>query len=154
MKASKTGMEQTIFERVRALDFPDGKYLVVGGSLEAHGLRKAHDVDIMATPDFYDQLKQAGYTPCDCTECRTSNRILLKGTNGVDILPDHSWGKYQPDPNRLIKEADIIDGLPFIRLESLLEWKKAYYLTNHRPKDKHDIDEIQQWIDDKKLALN
>lgn len=38
--------ERPIFERVRSLGLPLGRYAVVGGSMEAHGLRRARDIDI------------------------------------------------------------------------------------------------------------
>lgn len=135
-------MHKTIFERVRALNFPIDQYVVVGGAMEAHGLRKAHDLDIVVTPKLYEQLKARGWQTCECEQCRKSGRYLLIG-DGVDILPDYSYGEqYKADTEKLIAEADIIDELPFVRLDELLRWKMAA----NREKDRVDIEIIQNYL--------
>ena len=61
-----------IFERVRRLNLPRGEYIVVGGSMEAHGLRKAHDVDIVATTTLFEELLYQGWKLvfCECKNCK------------------------------------------------------------------------------------
>jgi hypothetical protein len=43
---------------------------------------------------------------------------------------------------KMIKEADIIDGLPFVKLEYLIEWKKFF----RREKDLKDIELIEEFL--------
>lgn len=45
-----------IFAKLKELDFPPGQYVVVGGAMEAHGIRKSNDLDILVTPKLYQQL--------------------------------------------------------------------------------------------------
>ena len=40
----------------------------------------------------------------------------------IELYKD--WGPGEWDVERLIKEADVIDGIPFVKLEAVLEWKK------------------------------
>lgn len=39
-----------IWKRLKELNFPIGEYLVTGGAMAAHGIREAHDLDILITP--------------------------------------------------------------------------------------------------------
>lgn len=138
-----TPQEPDVFERTRSLGFPLGQYVVVGGSMEAHGLRKAHDLDVLVSPALYQQLVDEGWRACDCQECIESKRILLKNDNGVDILPNYTWGEaYQGDTQKLIDSADIINGFPFIRLEELAKWKRAY----GKPKHLKDAEKIGRFL--------
>lgn len=131
-----------LFDRIKNLEFPPGEYVVVGGAMEAHGIRKAHDIDIVVTPKLYNSLKNSGWTPCDCDNCLNTGRILLKG-DGVDILPDYSWEeKYKADTQDLIQNADIINEIPFVKLEELKKWKEAA----GRDKDKKDIILIDKYL--------
>lgn len=142
----------TIAERVKALDFPFGEYVVVGGAMEAHGIRPAHDLDIVVTPALFESLIQDGWPVCTCEGCVTdqqngSTRRMLKKP-GVDILSDYSYkNEYRADTEELIRGADIIDGIPFVQLSELLKWKKAAA----REKDLKDVVLLEEYIESKKL---
>ena len=138
----------TIFERVKKLNFPLGKYVVVGGIMEAHGIRPAHDIDIAVTPDFLEELIKRGWPICKCDVCLPAlPKRFLKG-DGVDILSELSWkDKYSSKTETLIKEADIVEGIPFAKLKELLNWKKAY-CEGLPPENKHvkDIQTIKDHL--------
>jgi len=136
-----------ISDKVRALSLPLGKYVVVGGAMEAFGIRKANDLDIVVTEDLFMELLQRGRKLCECEKCqakrqRGSTDRILKG-DGVDILSEYSCGDlYYADTNELIKNAAIIDGVPYVQLEELLKWKKA----SGREKDLKDIVLIEEFL--------
>ena len=136
-----------ISDRVRALDLPLGKYVVVGGAMEAFGIRKAKDLDIVVTEDLFQELIKKGWKLCECEKCRTkqqqgSTDRILKG-DGVDILSEFSCDdRYFADTDWLIKNAAIIDGVPYIQLEELMKWKKAAA----REKDLKDIILIEEFL--------
>ena len=46
------------------------------------------------------------------------------------------------DIKQLIKEAEIIDSLPFVKLKYVIEWKKQ----NNRKKDLKDIETIEKFL--------
>jgi len=50
------------------------------------------------------------------------------------------------DIKKLIAEAEIIDDLPFVKLEDVLKWKK---LCNRGEKDKRDIELIENYLSQK-----
>jgi hypothetical protein len=133
----------TIFERVKKLGFPLGQYVVVGGAMEAHGLRPAKDIDIIAMPELISKLLAEGWKETGCWNCPGCGRLFLEKED-VDVISDFSHGdKYRADTRALISSADIIEGVPFVRLEELVKWKKAA----GRPKDLVDVEMIEKYLD-------
>src|SRR3989344_669354 len=135
----------TIFERVKRLNFPIGKYVVAGGAMEAHGIRKAKDVDLIVTKELFDDLLKQGWAPKPCRP----NDIGKDGTkrklrkDDVSIISEYSWlDKYFAKTEDLIASADIIQGIPFVSLDELLKWKKA----SRREKDLEDIELIEDYL--------
>ncbi len=140
-----------ISQKVKELSLPFGKYVVVGGAMEAYGIRKAKDLDIVVTPDLLEDLIHQGWEVCECEKCLAmreggeQKQILKKP--GVDILSQYSWGKeYWADTEELIKNAVVIDGVSFVQIEELLKWKKAA----RREKDIKDIDLIERYLTERK----
>ena len=137
--------KETIFERVKKLNFPIGKYVVVGGAMEAHGIRKAVDVDFVVTQDLFDDLQKQGWgiKPClpgDIGKDGTKRKLRK---DGVTIISEFSWlDKYFAKTEDLIAGADIIDGIPFVSLDELLKWKKA----SRREKDLRDTELIETYL--------
>jgi hypothetical protein len=140
-----------ISDRVKAVGLPLGKYVVVGGAMEAFGIRKAKDLDIVVTEDLFTELMKKGWKLCECEKCQAAWRQgstdrILKG-DGVDILSEYSCGdQYYAETDWLIKNAAIIDGVPYVQLEELLKWKK----TAAREKDLKDVVLIEQFLAKKK----
>lgn len=64
------GKKFNIFEKVKELNLPSGKYVVVGsGILDAMGIRPASDVDIAATKIYTKSLgKMVHGKNMNCTE--------------------------------------------------------------------------------------
>ena len=52
------------------------------------------------------------------------------------------WKPGQWDIQKLINDAEIIDGLSFVRLERVIEWKKL----SCREKDLKDIEIIERFL--------
>lgn len=51
-----------IFRKVKDLNLPYGQYVIFGsGPLEAHGIRKTRDVDLLITTKLYKELKTRGW---------------------------------------------------------------------------------------------
>lgn len=130
-----------IFKKLKELDLPRGEYVVVGGAVTAHGIRESEDLDILVTPKLYRHLKKRGFKACTCQECIDTSRILLS-IKDVDILPNLILGDYLGDTKKLIEEADIINGFPFIKLVELIKFKRVL----GREKDFKDIELIEQYL--------
>lgn len=123
-----------IFKKLKQLNFPLGQYVVVGGAMAAHGIREAQDLDILVTPRLYEKLIVDGYKQCLCDECVRTSRIMLN-KDDVDILPNFMFGDYIGDTKKLIRDADMIKGFPFIELKEFMKFKKQL----DREKDFVDI---------------
>lgn len=112
-----------IFKKLKELNFPKGEYVVAGGSMAAHGIRPAKDLDILVTPKLYKQLYEAGWEQCLCKICLSHGRLMLKNKD-VDIVPDYTYGNYTGNVKSLIKNADIIRGFPFMKLTEMMKLKR------------------------------
>lgn len=132
----------SIISRAKALNLPFGEYCVFGsGVQEIHGLKKAKDVDILVTGKLYIQLKKAGWKRkwffwrglwCKC---------VTNGTNEAFTNIHWTW-KYRPDTQEIINRAEVHNGIPFLRIEDLLEFSR--YLP--REKDKQTVKRIEAYL--------
>ena len=131
----------TIFEEVKKLNLPVDQYAVVGsGVMSAHGIRPHHDVDLIVTKNLFEVLKNNRWQSVP-----NRNSILKKDNYEVDA--DYKYGEYQPNHEELIRNAEIIESVPFISLSELIKFKKAL----GRDKDKKDIELIEQYLIKKKI---
>ena len=120
-----------IVERVKQLNLPFGKYVVIGsGTLEILGLRKAKDIDIAVLPELYAQLRATG----EWKEEKRYDKIFLK-QNDIEINPNLNWDKYSTSTKEAIASAIIIDDVPFMNFQELRRFKQAL----GRKKDYADI---------------
>lgn len=128
----------SIFDEVRALGLPLGQYVVFGsGPLAAHRIRESRDVDLLATPKLYKQLKRVGWEE---KKWQKGGSYLSK--DNVELDDSWEYGDYSPAPVEIINKAEIINGVPFASLEEVLRWKQAY----GRPKDITDIKLIKNYL--------
>ncbi len=126
-----------IFDIVQSLKFPLGEYIVVGsGPMAARGIRNFQDVDIVAKKELWDRLKTE-----DWEECFFGNRRYLK-RGVIEVFSDFKCGSYQPETNNLIAEAEMIQGIPFLKLDDLVIFKKEL----GREKDIQDIALIEKYL--------
>lgn len=129
-----------IIREVKSLNLPEGKYVVFGsGPLQVHGIRQSSDIDILTTPELYDRLKNQGWDE-GRWEPPYPGSYLYRGN--FQIVNNWNYGVYNPDPRQLIDTAEIIDGVPFVPLQEVLLWKRAF----GREKDKEDIRLIEEYL--------
>src|SRR3989344_3939178 len=104
-----------IFDRVKKFNLPMGEYAVFGSSLlDVWGIRKANDLDIIATPELYNHLKEEGWEE----QQAHGFKMLVKDDANVSTVQDKPTdGSYCPDRLQLIKDAVVINGVPFVRVE-------------------------------------
>jgi hypothetical protein len=136
-----------IYKKLRELKLPKGEDVVVGGTMTAHNIREAHDLDILVTPNLYQALLNKDFIQCTCDQCMKTSRLMLNKDN-VDILPNFMFGNYIGDTKKLIKSADIINGFPFIKLREFIKFKKEL----GREKDFEDIKLIKNYLKTRKVA--
>ncbi len=140
-------MNKSIIERVKALNLPQGEYVVVGGVMEALGIRKNKDVDVVCIDSLFQKLKKEGkYKVCNCADCeearKKDGKEILK-SDGVDIISRYSYrDTYYCPTEKFIETAQMIEGLSFVSLHELKKWK----LACAREKDLSDVILIDNYL--------
>ena len=119
------GSATRLLGKLRALDLPEGDYAVFGsGPLAAHGLvEEVRDLDVVARGPAWARAKELGPVR---TAPKGDPVVWLEG-GAIEVFG--GWLGW--DIDALIDNAEIIDGLPFARLEDVL----AFKLSHGRPKD-------------------
>jgi len=129
-----------ILDRIKKFKFADGEHAVFGSALlDVWGLRKAADLDIIVTPEYFKKLKKDGWIE------RQGNGFFILNKDDADVttVQDRPTdGDYNPDRIQLIKKAVIIEGIPFVRVEEVIACKRAY----NRPKDLRDIELLEDHL--------
>lgn len=129
-----------IFDRVKKYNLPLGQYAVFGSSLlEIWGIRRAADLDIIAAPELYQELKKDGWAE---RQAHGFPMLVRDEANVTTVQDKPTDGDYCPDRLQLIKDAVIINGVPFVRVEEVLACKRSY----NRPKDLKDIAALEQYL--------
>ena len=120
-----------VIEEVKKLNFPIGQYVIVGsGPMAVRGLKKAHDLDIVVTREFFEKCKVNGWEIMLWTYPEKIGQIYLR-QNDTELYLDVNCGNFNPTTEELIKRADIFEGIPFITLKDMLRFKKAYNREKH-----------------------
>jgi hypothetical protein len=130
-----------VISRIKALNLPIGKYIVFGSSvMEVHGIRKAKDVDLIIDQDLYKELKRRGWKRHWFFKRVLVCKALKK--DGNEAFTHIKWKNYRVENDELIGNAEVIDGVPFMRLEEYLKYKKCL----PRMKDKRDVTLIEEYL--------
>lgn len=135
------------FSVLRGLKLPNDQYAVTGsGPLGIRNLKAIGDVDIIVTHQLWIALaKKYGVTDENGVE-----KIVFPG----GIVEAFWEGSFYTAPKDLqaptiaarIKDAEIIDGLPFDSIENVLYYKRK----DAREKDLKDIVLIEEWASKQK----
>ena len=126
-----------LFQQVRDLKVPMGEYVIFGsGPICARGLRECNDIDLFVTKKFWDSIKETN---------EWKEGITLKGSQNLkkgDVELIYEWKPGEWNVNTLIAEAEVIGGLPFAKIERVIEWKKLMA----REKDFKDIKLVEDYL--------
>ncbi|MCX8193761.1 MAG: hypothetical protein N3G19_00110 [Candidatus Pacearchaeota archaeon] len=105
------------------------------GPLAVRGIRESRDIDIIIRPYIFKELSKKYVVD--------SRGYICQGN--IEIAGD--WEPWFKDINILIDDADIINGIRYVKLKYVLEWKKAF----NREKDKKDIALIESYLKTQRL---
>lgn len=131
-----------IIEEVKKLNFPIGQYVIVGsGPMAVRGLRDAHDIDIVVTRELFETCKANGWEPVPWTYPEKIGQIYLR-KNYVELYLDVNCADFNPATEELIQRAEIIEGVPFIPLQDMIRFKRAY----NREKHHRDIEITEKYL--------
>lgn len=117
-----------LFELLRSLELPIGDYAVFGsGPLIVRGIIEAtNDLDVISRGAAWTRAREAGnlvVLPEDGAE-------VVSCFDGA-ITVGRSWRYGAVDIDQLIDTAELIEGIPFVRLEHVIRYKEIAA----RPKD-------------------
>ena len=131
---------EEIAGKVKKLNLPTGKYALFGSvPMTVHGIRESKDIDILLTPELYDRFRETGEWREETLP--DGDKKLAKGD--FDVFKTWwSSDSYGRDVSKLIAGAEILDGVPVIKLEEVLVWKKAFA----REKDLKDVKLIEEFL--------
>ncbi|MFA5086060.1 MAG: hypothetical protein WC468_00465 [Candidatus Paceibacterota bacterium] len=129
---------QELLKRVKDLGLPLGEYAVFGsGPMGVRGLREMHDIDLIVSDKIFDEYSEK---PGWMIKEIYGYRDWLKNDD-LEIEMGRDWHEGR-DVEKMIREADMIDGLPFVELDYLVKWKKFF----GREKDLKDVELIEEFL--------
>ena len=118
-------------EELKKLNLPVDQYAVFGsGPMAIRELRENEDIEILVKPELWEKLAKEHKLVRD-------DLIIIGNIN----IFKH-WEPWLKNRDELIDTADIIDGIRFVKLEYVLEWKKKM----GRGKDQKDIELIEEYM--------
>lgn len=132
-----------IQEKIQSLNFPVGKYIVLGGaSLAMRGMRETRDIDILVIPEFFEELIRQGWTLDSEFEQKWHRKRLVR--EDVEVYQNLYFDakKESVDAEEVIKIAEMIDGISFQPLDHLLMAKQ----DSGREKDLRDVELIRSYL--------
>jgi hypothetical protein len=120
-------------EELKSLNLHSPEFAVFGsGPLAIRGIRENTDVDIIVTPPLWKKLVKEHALD-------DAKRSLKIGN--IEIFKD--WLPWFDDVVLLIDEADVCEGIRFVKLKRVIEWKA---LRNTK-KDLDDLEKIRMYIE-------
>lgn len=132
--------ETPLMQKLLSLDLPTKDYAVFGSApMALHGLKNLeNDIDVIARGEAWEKAKQSRFP--EESPMRFGN--FLKLFDGkVEIY--HCWfPKDAWNVDELIDGAEIVDGIRYVRLDKVLEYKKY----RNSPKDISDIKLIEDYL--------
>jgi len=124
-------------EKLRKLNLPLGKYAIFGsGILAIKNIRETSDLDIIAKKDLFDQLWEK------YPECIVDKPYRCLSIEGIEFIDKWNNEKSYESANKMIDNAEMIDGLPYVNLQDTILWKTR----ENREKDLRDIKLIKDYL--------
>lgn len=109
------------FDVIRGLKLPKGEFAIFGsGPLIVRGLiAGSNDLDVLCRGEAWQVAQRIGRVTVledyNVTVATICNDQISFGTQ---------WGIGDPDVNRLIDEAEMIGGLPFVHMRHVIAYKQ------------------------------
>ena len=126
------------FELLRAVDLPVGDYAVFGsGPLLVRGIiEDARDIDVIARGTAWERALDEGevtYLP--------EEDVTVAGFFDGALSVGATWAYGDVDIDDLIDSAELFDGVPFVRIEHVIAYKRIA----DRDKDHDHLRRIERW---------
>lgn len=128
----------SLFDRVKSLNLPVGDFAIFGsGPLIVRGIIPAsNDLDIICRGQAWERVKAIGEL-----EYLSKYDVTVVTMCGARLTFGTKWAIGEFDIDELIDGAEEIDGLPFVRLEHVTNYKEI----SKRPKDLRHIEALKAY---------
>ena len=125
-------------DELKTLNLPADQYAIFGsGPLAIRNLRDANDIDIIVKQELWDIIAKQ-HNP----QQKETPKGMSTSINIGNLEIYNTWLNLTPKINEMIDSAEIIDNLPFVKLEHVIEWKKFM----GRDKDINDLKLIKEYL--------
>ncbi|HEX8923524.1 MAG TPA: hypothetical protein VF828_02220, partial [Patescibacteria group bacterium] len=126
-----------LIDQVKAQNWAIGHYAVFGSALMAYyKLREVPNIDVVVDGELWEKLL-------------INSSPDNEGFIHIGLIKVSNWwfAPTRKDIVTMIKEAEIIDGVPYIKLEEVLSYKKALI----DGKNKNDVALLEEFLDKSKV---
>lgn len=130
--------ETSALDKLFELKLPTGSYMVMGsGILDALGIRRANDIDLVVSDELYKELKTAGW----------SDRTASNGATGLEHGVFQAYNHWLDETtvktlDELLVDAEWVGEVPYNSLDKLI-----FYKTRRgNEKDLADLRLIEEYL--------
>ncbi len=127
------------FGIVKELNLPKWKFAIFWSAiLSLKNIRQSHDIDILVKKDLWDKLVKI-YPDKIIRLSSSQDECISLNEKWIEIMKEwiHLYGKEE----KMIDTAEIINWLPFVRIEYFREWKEKM----GREKDNKDLELLSEY---------
>lgn len=131
--------DHPLIQKLLTLHLPEQDFAVMGGGcLFAAGLKDLnHDIDLIAIDSAWDKAATLG----QITPTKSNlGKVITFFDGEVEVF--NQWFPGEWNLRQLIDEADIKEGIRFVKLKEVLKWKRLF----NRPKDQEHIQLIEEYL--------
>jgi hypothetical protein len=132
--------EWTVMGELEKLALPENSFMVMGsGILDALGIRKSHDIDLVVSDEVYETLLADGW----------NKKVSSDGHEGIESGIMEAYNDWTDSDakvkkiDELLLDAEWVNGVPFNSLAKL----SLYKARRGQQKDFADLVLIQEYID-------
>ncbi len=130
---------ESLLKNLKELNLPKRHYAIAGsGPMAVRKIRDSNDLDVVVTKETFNDLKE-----------RFPNNFVNEPFDRLvigDIEISHIWQQGEEKSIKSINKSEIINGVPFVKLNEVLIGKKK----GTRDKDKKDVELIENYLRNKK----
>lgn len=131
-----------IFSEVKKLGFSPDQFMVVGsGILAAKGIRQTQDLDILVSPELFQECRSQGWEVKPWTWKGDPEQGWLK-KDDVELMAEIRYEGQNVSFEYMSTEAETIDGIKFLSLKQLVNIKRR----SGRPKDLDDLKLVERYL--------
>lgn len=144
---------EEMLKKLEELNLPKDQFAVFGsGPMAIRGMREAGDLDLIVTDKLWQQLIDDGHKVIKETwhemeqaDGKTIDHyreyVVLVPAPNIEVF--NKWPFVSASADELVAEAKMIDGVPFVSLDRVIEWKTGF----NRPKDHKDVEMIKKFLE-------